>query len=83
MGAYAASRNSRQMKPLVRIESHAVKGKILVATQACHAGQEILREKPVVVVPDNDAMTVYQIFLAQPSAVKVRARCRQSNHHLA
>ncbi len=71
------------MAPLLRIGSHAVKGKILVATQACHAGQEILREEPVIIAPDKNAMTIYQAFLAQPSAVKVRARCRQPNYHLA
>jgi hypothetical protein len=58
---------------LVRIESHAVKGKILVATQACHAGQEILREEPVIFVPDRTYDATYKTFLAQPPAVKVRA----------
>ncbi len=69
------------MKTFVRIDSHAVKGKILVATQACHAGKEILREEPIIIMRNSSAF--YQTFQALPPAVKVRARCRQSNHHLA
>ncbi len=61
------------MAPLVRIGSHEVKGKILVATQACHAGQEILREKPIIIVQDRNHYAAYKAFLAQPPAVKVRA----------
>jgi hypothetical protein len=61
------------MAPLVRLAGHAVKGKILVATQACHAGQEILREEPIIIVKEATAISAYKTFLAQPPAVKVRA----------
>lgn len=59
--------------PLVRIASHDTRGNVLVTNQACHAGQEILREKPVFLAPPgNDALATYRKFLTQPPEVQVK-----------
>ena len=54
-------------QPCVRITSHALRGKILVATRALHAGQTILEEEPVILVPASetggtDTLMAYEAF---------------------
>jgi hypothetical protein len=62
------------MEPaLVRIATHEDRGKILVSTQALHAGQEVLREQPVLLVPAHlaESKLIYKTFCAQPPDVQV------------
>lgn len=58
----------------VRIAEHESRGKILVATKSLYAGQTILHEKPVILVPDSDSeldtLHKYKAFLLAPADVQ-------------
>jgi hypothetical protein len=62
----------------VQLATHENRGRILEATQACHAGQEVLREDPVIIFPPScqdrgrtDAQRDYRYWCTQPPVVQV------------
>ena len=68
------SYNNMGVEELVRIdEGDSRRGKILVATKHLHAGQTILHEKPVILVPESGEMDMlhkYKAFLSSPPDVQ-------------
>ena len=68
------SYNNMGVEELVRIdEGDSRRGKILVATKHLHAGQTILHEKPVILVPESGEMDMlhkYKAFLCSPPDVQ-------------